>query len=70
MAEMKYVYTIVEREGLQKKQWMKVGVAFVNRDQSLNLRLDALPVNGLLHVRDAQKSRNGAKPEEKPESAT
>ena len=58
MAETKYVYTIVEREGLEKNQWIRVGMAFVNRDRSLNLRLDALPVNGVLHVRDPVKSGN------------
>lgn len=57
MAEMKYVYTIIERENLEKKQWVKVGVAFINRDQSLNIHLDALPVNGLLQVRDRPKEK-------------
>lgn len=47
----KGVYTIVEREGLDKSQWVKVGVAFENRDGSFNVRLDALPTNGLLHIR-------------------
>ncbi|MFH1263784.1 MAG: hypothetical protein V1495_10140 [Pseudomonadota bacterium] len=69
MAEMKYVYTIIEREGLEKSQWIKVGVAFVNRDQSLNLRLDALPVNGMLHVREAQKAKKGEKEAEIAEAA-
>lgn len=52
MAEMKYVYTIIERDGLEKSQWIKLGIAFVNKDQSLNLKLDALPMNGTLHIRD------------------
>ena len=52
MAELKYVYTIIERDGLEKNQWIKLGVAFVNKDQSLNLCLDALPVNGMLHIRN------------------
>jgi hypothetical protein len=56
MAQMKHVYTIVERKGLEKNQWIRVGVAFVNRDQSLNIKLDAVPVNGQLHVRDPQKN--------------
>jgi hypothetical protein len=69
MAEMKYVYTIIEREGLEKSQWIRVGVAFVNKDQSLNLRLDALPVNGMLHVREAQKGKKGEKGPEIAEAA-
>ena len=52
MADFKHVYTIIEKEGQDKSHWVRVGVAFVNRDQSLNIRLNALPVNGLLHVRD------------------
>jgi hypothetical protein len=59
MADFKHVYTIVEREGQEKNRWVRVGVAFVNRDQSLNIRLNALPVNGLLHVRDPHPLSNG-----------
>jgi hypothetical protein len=69
MAEVKYVYTIVEREGLEKSQWIRVGIAFVNKDRSLNLRLNALPMNGTLHVRDPQKEKNGKKEGEVPEAA-
>jgi hypothetical protein len=47
---MKSVYTIVDRGG--KTFWVRIGVGFTNRDGSLNLRLDAIPVNGTLHVRD------------------
>lgn len=57
MANVKYVYTIVEREGLDKPQWIKIGLAFVNKDSSLNVRLDAFPMNGTLHVRDPQKNK-------------
>jgi hypothetical protein len=62
MTEMKHVFTIVEREGLEKNQWVRIGVGFVNKDHSLNLRLDALPVNGMLHVRDPHP-QNGKKKE-------
>jgi hypothetical protein len=48
---MKTVYTVVER-GQGKSFWVRVGVGFTNRDGSLNLRLDAIPVNGTLQVRD------------------
>ena len=48
----KDVYTIVGRDDA-KPYWLKIGVAFNNRDGSINLRLNALPVNGILHVRDA-----------------
>jgi hypothetical protein len=48
---MKSVYTIVER-GQGKSIWVKIGVGFTNRDGSLNLKLDALPVSGTLQVRE------------------
>jgi hypothetical protein len=48
---MKVVYTVVERSP-GKSVWTRVGVGFVNRDGSMNLRLDAIPVNGTLQVRD------------------
>lgn len=46
------VYTIVDR-GNNRKVWLRVGLAFVNRDGSLNVRLDAVPINGQLHIREA-----------------
>lgn len=54
LRKWKAVYTIVERQdGTSKKFWLRIGAAFVNRDGSLNVRLDAMPVNGTLHIRDA-----------------
>ena len=47
----KVVYTIVERKGY-KPFWLRVGVAFENRDKSLRVILDASPQNGQLHIRD------------------
>lgn len=47
------VFHVVEREGFDPI-WTKVGVAFVNRDGSLNLFLDLIPINGRLHVREKQ----------------
>jgi hypothetical protein len=52
-------FTIVERaqkgnasaEDAEKKYWVKIGSAFVNKDDSLNVYLDAVPVNGMLHLR-------------------
>lgn len=52
--ERKDVYTVVEYEsqGEQKSFWMRVGAGFVNRDGSINVFLDAFPVNGKLQIRD------------------
>jgi hypothetical protein len=49
--DMKAVYTVIER-GQGKSFWVRVGVGFTNRDGSINLRLDAIPVNGSLQVRE------------------
>jgi hypothetical protein len=48
------VYSIVEREGMDKSFWTKVGAAFKNRDGSYNIHLDALPCNGKLHMREPE----------------
>lgn len=48
----KAVYTITDR-GNGRKYWLRIGTAFLNRDQSWNVRLDAVPVNGQLHIREA-----------------
>ncbi len=49
------VYTIRERQGLEKPFWMRVGIAFLNRDGSFNLHLDATPLDGKLHMREWQE---------------
>ena len=49
-SKMKVVYVIVQRNN--KSYWNRVGVAFVNSDGSLNVRLEALPVSGELQIRD------------------
>jgi pyoverdine/dityrosine biosynthesis protein Dit1 len=47
----KDVYSITEiNEG--KSRWVKVGAAFVNRDGSINVVLDAFPKDGKLQIRD------------------
>ena len=54
-AKVLEVYTIIEKEGLEHSIWIKVGMAFVNKDESLTIALNALPTNGKLHVRPATK---------------
>lgn len=48
--KMKVVYSISERGG--KNYWNRVGVAFVNSDGSLNVKLECIPLSGELHIRD------------------
>lgn len=55
---VKDVFHIVEKEG-QKSTWIKVGVAFVNKDSSLNVYLDSIPLSGKLQVRDRQLKTKG-----------
>jgi hypothetical protein len=55
----KGVFVIIENERLEKPLWKRVGTAFINRDDSLNIFLDALPLNGKLHVRDLKEREDG-----------
>lgn len=55
--KIKDVYLITERSDEQKSLWSKIGIAFVNKDDSLNVILDAIPVSGKLHIRE-QKQQN------------
>ena len=49
---MKEVFAIYEsRDGRDRARWIRVGVAFDNRDGSLNVFLDAVPLSGRLQVR-------------------
>jgi hypothetical protein len=60
--KVKIAYTIVERNKDGRKFWVRVGAACVNRDGSLSVRLDAMPVNGELQIRDYQpRARGGAR---------
>lgn len=49
-SNMKVAYVIVVRNG--KKFWNRVGVAFVNKDGSMNVKLEAVPVTGEIQIRD------------------
>ena len=46
------VYTIREKDGFEKPFWTRIGVAFVNRDGSFSVYLDASPLDGKLHIRE------------------
>ena len=56
--QLKIVYAITERG--EKSYWTRIGIATVNRDGSLNVRLDAVPVNGAMQVRDYNPREEGA----------
>lgn len=59
-ATFKDVFTVTGTD--DSPRWTKVGVAFVNRDGSLNVILNALPVNGKLHIRDHVERQNAPPP--------
>jgi hypothetical protein len=50
------VYAITEREG-SRSVWTRIGGAWNNKDGSITVRLDALPVSGILQVRDVEERR-------------
>ena len=60
--KVKAVFTIIENERLERPLFRRIGTGFVNRDGSINIVLDALPVSGKLHLRDLE-------PKEKTEGA-
>ena len=67
MTNQKDVFTIKEN-GKDKGYWVKIGRAFVNKDGSLNVYLDALPLTGQLHIRDP-KPKEGARAQVKEPAA-
>jgi hypothetical protein len=55
---MKSVFTIVEsQKDAERKFWIRIGRAFENRDGSTTVYLDALPVNGMLQIREENNRR-------------
>jgi len=53
--ERKYrtVYTIIEKPG-KRPFWMKIGIAWLNHDQSWNVYLDAIPFDRKLNIREEE----------------
>lgn len=52
------VFSIRENKG--GSIWVRAGSAFVNKDGSLNVLLDVLPLDGKLHVREAGEKKDSA----------
>lgn len=54
------VYAIPESKDGEKKFWPKIGIAFTNRDGSINLYLDALPLGtNQLQIREVKPAAEG-----------
>ena len=45
------VFSIRESKG--GSTWIRVGSAFINKDESINVFLDVLPIDGRLHIRES-----------------
>lgn len=58
--KMKICY-VIEKSGKGRDFWHRIGVAFVNSDGSLNVKLQALPVSGEMQIRD-YVPREGGRP--------
>lgn len=56
----KAVYTILEREGNNRSYWLRLGTAYINRDDSLTVYLNALPVNNKLHIRELPEQNDSS----------
>lgn len=48
----KHVFMVNKSEDGERSYWTKIGVAFVNRDNSLTVELNAIPLSGRLQIRD------------------
>jgi hypothetical protein len=49
-SRLKVCYVITQRG--ERKYWNRVGVAFLNSDGSINVKLESLPVAGDFQIRD------------------
>jgi hypothetical protein len=52
-------YNVVERNG--RRFWNRVGSAFHNRDGSMNIYLDSLPLGGKIQIREDDRNRDSTK---------
>ncbi len=52
---IKDVYHIKDIPNNGKSLWIKIGTAFLNKDGSINVFLDTLPIDGRLHIRDRKE---------------
>lgn len=50
-------YNIIERQG-GKRIWSRIGSAFRNKDGSMNIFLDSIPLGGKLQIREDDRERS------------
>ncbi len=63
MAQAKAVFTVMEIKDSDKGVFRRIGTAFDNQDGSMNVLLDAYPVNGRLHIREVDDTRRERQPQ-------
>jgi len=50
-------YNIIDKPGLRSRIWSRVGMAWLNRDGSINVVLDSLPLGGRIQLREDDRER-------------
>ena len=45
-------FNIIERGDSKKSIWSRIGTAWHNRDGSINIKLDATPIDGRIQIRE------------------
>ena len=58
---MNFLTVFMITKGKTRSFWTRIGVAFRNKDNSLNVKLDAVPVSGQLHIRESKEGENLSK---------
>ena len=56
-------YHITNRPGMKGRVWSRIGTAWLNRDGSISLLLEAIPIDGKVNIREPIKDvRRAAQP--------
>ena len=50
-------YNIVDKPGLRSRIWSRIGMAWLNRDGSINVVLDSIPLGGRIQLREDDRDR-------------
>ena len=61
--QAKRLAVFTTRQVKERTIWTRIGTAFVNKDQSLNVVLEALPMGGRLHIREDKAKADAEAPE-------
>ncbi len=54
-------WNIIERKPGEKAFWHKVGIGYLNRDGSINVLLDSIPLQGKVQLREDNGERGWQK---------